>query len=153
MSHGLRRQHDSDQRDSRAAVSARWPKTSSRIIPHRPIANVFSNYSQKSVAPITNTTYSIRIDQNFSEKAKIWGSYNTRENDLFTGGLPNLPSPVSTTGWWQDFTTHFFRAGLDYTLTSESSELLRIRYEPQQQQELLSGGRSGQRLGRHGRSR
>jgi hypothetical protein len=79
--------------------------------------NVYSNYQQKSVAPITNTTYSIRIDHNFSDKAKIWGSYNTRENDLFTGGLPNLPSPVSTQGWYQDFTTHFFRVGMNYSLT------------------------------------
>jgi hypothetical protein len=79
-------------------------------------SNIFSNYSQTSVAPITDTTYSIRIDHNFSEKAKVWGSYNTRENDLFTGGIPNLPSPVSTQGWWQDFTTHFFRVGLDYSL-------------------------------------
>lgn len=79
-------------------------------------SSVFSNYSQKSVAPITDTTYSIRIDQNLSSKLKLWGSYNTRENDLFTGGLPNLPSPVSTTGWWQNFTTHFFRVGMDYSL-------------------------------------
>ena len=100
--------------------SGRFSKVAQNLFAYYPAptnTNVFSNYSQKSVAPITNTTYSIRIDQNLSEKAKIWGSYNTRENDLFTGGLPNLPSPVSTTGWCQDFTTHFFRAGLDYTLT------------------------------------
>ena len=77
--------------------------------------DVTSNYSQESVSPITNTTYTIRIDHNISEKAKIWGSYNTRENDLFTGNLATLPSPVSTEGWWQDFTTHFFRVGFDYT--------------------------------------
>lgn len=76
-----------------------------------------SNYSQTSVSPINNTTYTIRIDHNFNEKLKAWGSYNTRENDLFTGGLANLPSPVSTAGWWQNFTTHFFRAGLDYSIT------------------------------------
>lgn len=79
-------------------------------------ASVFNNYSQQSVAPITDTTYSVRIDQNVSDKIKIWGSYSTRENDLFTGGLPNLPSPVSTNGWWQNFTTHFFRAGMDYSI-------------------------------------
>ena len=78
--------------------------------------DIFSNYSQQSVAPITDTTYSIRIDQNVSDKVKVWGSYNTRENDLFTGGLPNLPSPVSTNGWWQNFTTHFFRVGMDYSI-------------------------------------
>ena len=75
------------------------------------------NYTQQSVAPITDTTYTVRIDHNFNEKVKVWGSYSTRENDLFTGGLPNLPSPVSTNGWWQNFTTHFFRVGLDYSIT------------------------------------
>lgn len=79
--------------------------------------DVFNNYTQISTKPITNTTYSVRIDQNVGEKLKIWGSYNTRENDLFTGNLATLPSPVSTQGWWQDFTTHFFRVGMDYSIT------------------------------------
>lgn len=80
-------------------------------------SGVFQNYSQNSVAPITNTTYSLRIDNTINDKLKVWGSYNTRENTLFTGGLPNLPAPVSTSGWWQDFTTHFFRTGLDYSIS------------------------------------
>jgi hypothetical protein len=78
--------------------------------------NVFNNFSMKSVAPITNTTYSIRIDQTINDKFKVWGSYNTRENDLFTGGLPTLPNPANPNGWSQNFTTHFFRTGLDYTI-------------------------------------
>jgi hypothetical protein len=73
------------------------------------------NYTQQSVAPITDTTYTVRIDHNFSDKMKIFGSYSTRDNALFTGGLPDLPGPVSTSGWWQNFTTHFVRVGLDYT--------------------------------------
>ena len=79
-------------------------------------SNVFNNYTQNSEKPITNTTYTIRIDQNVSEKMKVWGSYSTRENALFTGGFATLPSPVSTQGWWQDFTTHFGRAGFNYTI-------------------------------------
>jgi hypothetical protein len=100
--------------------TGRFSKVATNLLAFYPAPtnnNVNSNYSQKSVAPITNTTYTVRVDENLSEKAKIWGSYSARENDLFTGGLPNLPSPVSTTGWYQDFTTHFFRTGLDYTLT------------------------------------
>jgi hypothetical protein len=79
-------------------------------------SGVFSNYTQVSLKPITNTTYTVRVDQNVSEKIKIWGSYSTRENALFTGGFATLPSPVSTQGWWQDFTTHFGRAGFNYTM-------------------------------------
>jgi hypothetical protein len=77
---------------------------------------VFNNYTQNSLKPITNTTYTVRVDQNISEKMKVWGSYSTRENALFTGGFATLPSPVSTQGWWQDFTTHFGRAGFNYTI-------------------------------------
>ena len=79
--------------------------------------NVFNNYTQNSLKPITNTTYTVRFDQNITSKTKVWGSYNTRENALFTGGFATLPSPVSTQGWWQDFTTHFGRAGFDYSIT------------------------------------
>jgi hypothetical protein len=79
-------------------------------------SSVFNNYTQLAEKPITNTTYSLRIDHNFNDKVKLWGSYNTRENDLFTGNLATLPSPVSTQGWYQDFTTHFFRAGVDYSI-------------------------------------
>jgi len=79
--------------------------------------NVTGNFTYKGSAPITDTTYSIRIDHDFSEKLKVWGSYNTRDNDLFTGGLPTLPGPANPNGWWQNFTTHFFRVGADYTIT------------------------------------
>jgi hypothetical protein len=91
------------------AMAAYYPKPTSD--------SLNGNYSQQSVAPITNTTYTIRIDHNFNDKFKLWGSYNTRQNDLFTGGLPNMPAPVSTNGWYQIFTTHFFRTGLDYSIT------------------------------------
>jgi len=85
--------------------------------PQPTTSDVTSNYTQQSTAPITNTTYTVRIDHNFGEKMKVWGSYSARENDLYTGGVPDLPAPVATQGWWQDFTTHFFRVGMDYSLT------------------------------------
>lgn len=78
--------------------------------------DVFSNYTVVATRPITNTTETVRIDQNFGTSAKYWASYSSRENALYTGDLPVLPSPVSPTGWWQDFTTHFFRTGLDYSI-------------------------------------
>lgn len=79
-------------------------------------SSVFSNYTQVSTRPITNTTETIRVDQNFGTSVKFWASYSSRENALYTGDLPVLPSPVSPTGWWQDFTTHFLRTGFDYSI-------------------------------------
>ncbi len=100
--------------------TGRFSSVANALLPYYPQPtnnNVYSNYVQHSGAPITDTTYTLRIDHNFNEQAKMWGAYSTRENDLYTGGLPNLPSPVSSSGWWQNFTTHFFRVGLDYTIT------------------------------------
>lgn len=76
-----------------------------------------SNYLNGSTYPINNTTYTIRIDQNLGEKSKIWGTYNTRENNLVTGGQQTLPNPVDPNQWNQDFITHFFRIGWDYVIT------------------------------------
>lgn len=92
------------------ALLSYWPEPTN--------SNVFGNYAGHGTAPIMNTTYSVRIDQNFSEKSKLWGSYNTRENYLITSGIPLIPDVEATnSGYFQDFTTHFFRVGWDYSLT------------------------------------
>lgn len=77
----------------------------------------FNNFSLASTIPITNTAMTIRIDQSFSQKSKLFGSYNSRENGRTSGGNPILPDPVDPNTWKQDFTTHFFRLGWDYFFT------------------------------------
>ena len=74
----------------------------------------FNNYSLNASTPINNTTETIRIDFNPSERNKFYGSYSSRENNLLTGGLPSLPYPVTPNSWKQDFITHFGRFGWDY---------------------------------------
>jgi hypothetical protein len=103
-----------------AIPSGRISAVATALLPYWPQptnSNVFGNFTYKGSAPITDTTYTVRIDQNIGQKFKVWGSYNTRENDLFTGGLPLLPGPANPQGWWQNFTTHFVRVGLDYTIS------------------------------------
>jgi len=85
------------------------------------------NYSQSAVAPNTNTTYSIRIDQNISEKSKVFGSYNTRQNFKLTGA-PNLPEPFNSNGYPQTFTTHYGRAGWDYMFTPTLQNHVNVGY-------------------------
>ena len=85
------------------------------------------NYSQSAVAPNTNTTYSIRIDQNIGDKSKVFGSYNTRQNFKLTGA-PNLPEPFNSNGYPQTFTTHYARAGWDYMFTPTLSNHLNLGY-------------------------
>ena len=77
---------------------------------------VFNNYQFKGVAPITNTTMTIRIDSNLTQRNKVWGSYSSRDNDRVSG-TPQLPYPIDPGSWIQNFTTHFGRFGWDFTIT------------------------------------
>jgi hypothetical protein len=79
--------------------------------------NVTSNFTMTGVVPTTDTTETIRIDQNLTQKLKMWGAYSSRENDRWSGAAPDLPFPISNQGWLQDFTTHFIRVGFDLNLT------------------------------------
>ena len=86
-----------------------------------------NNYAISSLAPITNTSYTIRIDQSLSSKSKIFGSYSTRENSAIEAP-PDLPAPYNNAGWPQDFDTHYTRVGWDYTLTPTLLNHLNLGY-------------------------
>ena len=78
--------------------------------------NVFNNFSFASTSPITNTTYTVRIDASLTDKHKIWSSYSTRDNNRISGAPPSLPYPIDFATWKQDFDTHFWRFGWDYAI-------------------------------------
>ena len=75
---------------------------------------ISNNYTLNSASPLTNTTYSIRIDESISSKDKIYGSYNTRENTRNSPQNFQLPAPVTPNVQTQDFITHFGRGGWDH---------------------------------------
>jgi hypothetical protein len=77
---------------------------------------VINNYSFASTIPITNTTYTVRIDADITESNKIWSSYSTRDNNR-TSGTPILPYPEDPNSDRQDFETHFWRLGWDHVFT------------------------------------
>ena len=85
------------------------------------------NFVYASSAPNVNTTYTIRIDQNLSEKSKIFASYSTRQNFKLTAA-PALPEPFNSAGYVQTFTTHYSRAGWDYTFTPNLLNHLNLGY-------------------------
>ena len=100
--------------------AARQSKAGTAIAALYPAATapgLVNNFNFASSRPINNTTYSVRIDHNFSDRIKIFGSYNTRENFLLTGGNQAFPLLIDPNAWLQDFLTHFVRLGLDYTIT------------------------------------
>jgi Carboxypeptidase regulatory-like domain len=85
------------------------------------------NYAQTGVAPDTNTTYTIRIDQTLSEKSKFFVTYDTRQNFKLTGA-PDLPGVFNNQGYIQTFTTHYPRAGWDYSFTPTLLNHLNLGY-------------------------
>lgn len=79
--------------------------------------NVFNNFQFSSSSPIENTTYTVRIDANLTAKQKIWSSLSTRDNNRISGTPQVLPYPIDYATWKQDFETHFWRLGWDYSIT------------------------------------
>lgn len=79
--------------------------------------NIFNNFSFASSSPIANTTSTVRIDANITEKSKIWSSYSDRDNNRLSGAPPFLPYPIDFATWKQDFETHFWRLGWDYSFS------------------------------------
>jgi hypothetical protein len=88
---------------------------------------IINNYAQSGNIPNTNTTYTIRVDENLSTKSKIFGTYSTRENFKLTGA-PDFPQPFNNNGFVQDFTTHYSRAGWDYTISPNLLNHLNLGY-------------------------
>jgi len=86
-----------------------------------------NNYTYSASAPNTNTSYTIRIDQNLSEKSKIFATYSTRQNFKLTAS-PDFPEPFNNSGYIQTFTTHYTRAGWDYTFTPTLLNHLNLGY-------------------------
>ncbi len=76
----------------------------------------FNNFFFASTIPLTNTTYTVRIDTSLSDKSKIFVSYSTRDNNRTSGGNPILPYPLDPNTWKQDFETHLSRFGWDYAV-------------------------------------
>jgi hypothetical protein len=100
--------------------TTRFSTVAQNLLPYYPLPTnsaQFNNYSLASVSPINNTTETIRVDYNASEKNKFYASYSSRENNLTTGGFAQLPFPVSPNTWKQDFLTHFGRFGWDYIIS------------------------------------
>ncbi len=99
----------------------RFGAVAKNLLPFWPAATdkaaQFNNFSFSSSIPLTNTAMTIRIDHSFSTRSKVFGSYNSRENNRTSGGNPILPDPVDPNTWKQDFTTHFFRVGWDFAFT------------------------------------
>ncbi len=86
-------------------------------IPPPTQSGLLNNFFYPSSFPVTNSTYTIRIDASPSPRQKFFASYSTRENLRTCCATALLPYPEDSGTWLQDFTTHFGRAGWDFIIS------------------------------------
>ncbi len=101
------------------------------------------NFVFNSGTPLQNTTYTIRIDHSISDKSKIFAMYDARDNARYTGGFYNLPPPLASNGWEQNFVTHYGRAGWDYIISPAVLNHLALGYNRTNSQNYSDGALQG----------
>ncbi len=89
---------------------------------------ISNNYTLNSSSPLTNTTYTLRIDHSIGEHDKFFGSYSSRENTRYSPQNFQLPAPVTPNVQTQDFITHFGRGGWDHIFTPNLLNHLNVGY-------------------------
>ena len=103
---------------------ARWSTVAQNVLKYYPLPNngapgqLFNNYSYSTTYPVLNTVYSVRVDHNFTQKSKIFGTYTDRDNDI-TNGHPPYPGPGGSVQVQQAY-VKYLRVGHDYSVTPTS---------------------------------
>jgi hypothetical protein len=86
------------------------------ILPQPTFNTPTSNFVFRTSNPILTTTMTFRIDENVSDRNKVFFSYSSRDN-VNRNGSPELPDPLATGAQFQDFFTHYVRVGWDYSVS------------------------------------
>ncbi len=103
---------------------SRWSTVAKTVLSYYPQPNtgapgqLFNNYTYSTNFPLINTTYTFRVDQNLSQKSKIFGTYTERENSV-TNGHPPYPGPGGGVQV-QYARAQYLRIGSDYAATPTS---------------------------------
>ena len=107
--------------------TSRFSKVAQAALAYYPLPNTGSatqttnNYSYSSSFPRLNTAFSIRIDQNISDKAKLFITYSDRDNDI-TNGHPPYPGPGGGVQIQHAF-AKYLRTGYNYTFSPTQTNL------------------------------
>ena len=66
---------------------------------------------------VVTTQTSFRIDENVSEKNKLFFSYHSREQNFLNGNNFDLPPPLTPANYYNYYFTHYLRLGWDYIIS------------------------------------
>ena len=111
--------------------TTRLSAASANLLKYYPLPtspSLSNNYVLSTASPLTNTTYTVRIDESIGSNDKIFASYNTRENFRNSPQNFQLPAPVTPNVQTQDFLTHFGRAGWDHIFSPTVLNHLNLGY-------------------------
>jgi len=79
------------------------------------IANNFLNPA--TLDHVVTTQTSFRIDEDLTEKSKLFFSYHSREQNFLNGNAIELPGPLEGSNYYNYYYTHYLRTGWDYLVT------------------------------------
>ena len=66
---------------------------------------------------VVTTQTSFRIDENLSQKHKLFFSYSSREQNFLNSNNFNLPPPLTPSNYYNYYFTHYLRFGWDYIIS------------------------------------
>jgi hypothetical protein len=68
---------------------------------------------------VVTTETSFRIDENVTDKNKMFFSYSSREQNYLNGNNVDLPAPLTPSNYYNYFFTHYLRYGWDYLASAK----------------------------------
>jgi hypothetical protein len=78
-------------------------------------AGTQNNYlNPQSLDHVLTTATSFRVDENLTDKNKLFFSYHSREQYYLNGGNVDLPPPLTPGNYNNYYFTHYLRSGWDY---------------------------------------
>ena len=79
------------------------------------IGGIQNNYLNPAVLDhVITTQTSFRIDENLTDKNKLFFSYHSREQNFLNGNAFDLPAPLTPSNYYNYYFTHYLRFGWDY---------------------------------------
>ena len=79
------------------------------------VAGLINNFLNPGVLDhVVTTQTSFRIDENLTEKSKIFFTYHSREQNFLNADSFELPAPITPDNYYNYYYTHYLRLGWDY---------------------------------------
>ena len=66
---------------------------------------------------VVTTQTSFRIDENLTQKSKLFFTYHSREQNFLNGNNFDLPAPLTNGNYYNYYFTHYLRFGWDYLIS------------------------------------